>query len=82
MCPAITAEPVAPGRGLPVYQPATAMLAGTCGAPVAVTPSRTRRVLTPIAGITRPVGLGAATAAAVAPGTAAQWPAGIGTSGA
>ena len=33
MCPAITAAPVAPGRGLPVYQPATAAVDGTCRTP-------------------------------------------------
>ncbi len=33
MWPAITAAPVAPGRGLPVYQPATAVLDGTCSVP-------------------------------------------------
>ena len=29
MCPAITEEPTSPGRGLPVYQPATEVTVGT-----------------------------------------------------
>ncbi len=29
MCPAITEEPISPGRGLPVYQPATEVEVGT-----------------------------------------------------
>ena len=47
---------MAPGRGLPVYQPATAVLAGTCSAPEAVRPSLIRRVRTPIAGMSSAVG--------------------------
>src|SRR5580693_4646436 len=57
MCPAITAEPMAPGRALPVYQPATDVLGGTCSAPLAVSPRWTSVVLTPIDGMTRATGL-------------------------
>src|SRR5579875_3309101 len=52
----MTAAPASPGRGLPVYQPATAVLAGTCSAPAAVRPSRTSLVRTPMAGISRLTG--------------------------
>src|SRR5271165_6183633 len=75
----MTADPVAPGRGLPVYQPATAVLAGTCSEPDAVRPSLMSRVRTPIAGISRDRGV--ATGLGVAAGAAAQCPFGIGTSG-
>ena len=36
MWPTMTAEPIWPGRGLPVYQPATDVLVGTCSVPCAV----------------------------------------------
>ncbi len=38
MCPAITEEPIWPGRGLPVYQPATEVLDGTWSVPCLVMP--------------------------------------------
>src|ERR1700684_107778 len=76
MCPAITAEPMAPGRALPVYQPATDVLDGTCSAPPAVSPRWTSVVLTPIAGMTRATGL--ATRRTDGSGTGACLPTGIG----
>ena len=71
-------EPIAPGRGLNVYQPATAVLTGTCRAPADVTPSLIRLVLTPIDGMIRLAGL------ATFPlpdgfGTGARLPRGTGT---
>ncbi len=51
ICPAITAGPMAPGRELPVYQPATAVDGGTASAPAAVSPRWIRLVCTPMAGI-------------------------------
>src|ERR1700742_2155811 len=56
MCPAMTADPVAPGRGLPVYQPATAVDDGTCSAPSAVSPRWTMFVCTPIDGMVSDTG--------------------------
>src|SRR6266516_2274442 len=56
MCPAMTAEPIWPGGGLPVYQPATDVLAGTCMVPRAVRPSLIRRVWTPMTGMDRYTG--------------------------
>ena len=56
MWPTITAAPVAPGRELPVYQPATAALAGTCSAPAGVSPRRMSPVRTPIDGMTSVAG--------------------------
>lgn len=53
MCPAMIEEPMAPGRGLRVYQPATVVLTGTCRAPDDVTPSLISLVLTPIEGMIR-----------------------------
>ena len=47
---------MAPGRGLPVYQPATVVLPGTCRAPDLVIPSRISRVRTPIDGIVSETG--------------------------
>ena len=78
MCPAMTAPPGSPGRGLPVYQPATAVLPGTWSAPLAVSPSRISRVRTPMAGMYSRTGR--ATDRTVAGGTAAHWPAGTGAS--
>src|SRR5580692_9579880 len=52
----MTAAPVAPGRGLPVYQPATAVLAGTCSVPLELRPRCTRLVRTPMAGMVSDTG--------------------------
>ena len=62
MCPAMTEEPISPGRGLPVYQPATEVLDGTWSVPCRVMPSVIRLVCTPIAGMVRDTGAGAAAA--------------------
>src|SRR6478752_455852 len=56
MWPTMTAEPTWPGGGLPVYQPATDVLAGTCMVPRAVRPSLIRRVWTPMTGMDRYTG--------------------------
>src|SRR6266480_953671 len=50
-------EPMAPGRGLPVYQPATVVEAGTCIEPPAARPSVIRLVFTPISGMVSETGL-------------------------
>src|SRR2546429_9980578 len=50
------AEPMAPGRGLPVYQPATVVEDGTCIAPPAARPSVIRLVFTPISGMVSETG--------------------------
>ena len=50
------AEPTAPGRGLPVYQPATDVVDGTCSAPLAVRPSVISWVFTPISGMVSETG--------------------------
>ena len=51
MCPAMTAPPGSPGRGLPVYQPARNAVGGTCSSPDLVSPRWTSRVRTLIAGM-------------------------------
>lgn len=51
MCPAMIDAPIAPGAGLPVNQPATAALGGTCSDPWLVIPRRMSLVRTPIAGM-------------------------------
>ena len=51
MWPAMIEEPISPGRGLLVYQPATEVLRGTCSVPRPVMPSRISLVRTPMAGI-------------------------------
>src|ERR1700734_3768820 len=78
MCPAITEEPTSPGRGLPVYQPATEVTAGTCSVPLAVMPSLISLVCTPMAGMVRDTGAGAA-GAGEEPGAGAADPDGAGT---
>src|SRR6516164_7779193 len=50
-CPAMIAEPTMPGRGLPVYQPATAVLDGTWSVPSRLTPRWISLVRTPIDGM-------------------------------
>src|SRR6202167_5551707 len=52
----MTAAPSAPGRGLPVYQPATAVLAGTCSVPLELRPRCTSLVRTPMAGMVSETG--------------------------
>src|ERR1700691_4761390 len=52
----MTAAPTAPGRGLPVYQPATAVLAGTCSVPLELRPRGTSLVRTPVAGMVSETG--------------------------
>src|SRR5438067_11892157 len=44
-------EPTAPGLGLPVYQPATVVVDGTCIEPPRARPSVIRLVFTPISGM-------------------------------
>ena len=77
MCPAMTAEPTWPGRGLPVYQPATDVLAGTWSVPWAVRPSLIRRVWTPMTGMDRDTGR-ATLAGPMGRGGATTAPAGAG----
>src|SRR5882757_3446549 len=80
MCPAITEDPISPGRGLPVYQPATEVDVGTWRVPWAVMPSVTSLECTPMAGMVRDTGAGAARAAAGAgSGAGAADPDGAGT---
>src|SRR6185369_3543132 len=55
-CPAITAEPTVPGRGLPVYQPATVVLFGTWSVPLELTPRWISLVLIPSDGMLSQVG--------------------------
>ena len=56
MCPTMMAEPIAPGLGLPVYQPATEVEDGTCNAPLDVRPRVISGVLTPINGMVSKTG--------------------------
>src|SRR5450755_2496235 len=73
------AEPMAPGRGLRVYQPATVVVDGTWRPPPGATPSLIRRVRTPIAGMTSDTGRAtAAGGIAAVSGGAARRPAGAG----
>src|SRR3984957_12256178 len=71
-------EPMAPGRGLAVYQPATLVVVGTWSAPALVVPSLISLVLTPIAGMIRYNGSGADEPTA-GPGTGAIGPCGTAT---
>jgi len=57
--PAMTADPVAPGRGLPVYQPTTVVLLGTWSVPFRLRPRVTTGAFTPMAGMVSQTGLGA-----------------------
>src|ERR1700677_2399322 len=52
------ADPMAPGRGLPVYQPATAVsvIGGTCSEPSDARPSLISLVVTPISGMVSETG--------------------------
>src|SRR6516162_5356870 len=54
----MTADPVAPGRGLPVYQPTTVVLAGTWSVPFRLRPRVTIGAFTPMAGMVSQTGLG------------------------
>src|SRR6266702_1482502 len=58
MCPTMMDEPTAPGRGLPVYQPATVVEDGTCIEPPGARPRVIRLVFTPISGMVSEIGLG------------------------
>src|SRR5580658_2702160 len=51
------ADPIAPGRGLPVYQPTTVVVLGTCSVPFRLRPRLVIRALTPMAGMVRKTGL-------------------------
>ena len=62
--PAMTAAPTVPGRGLPVYQPATAVLDGTWSVPFPRRPRSTSEVRTPIAGMLSQTGRAACWAVA------------------
>ena len=77
MCPTMMDEPTAPGRGLPVYQPATVVEDGTCIEPPAARPSVIRLVFTPISGMVSETGLG--TWAAADGGGATIGPVGTGS---
>ena len=50
------AEPIAPGRGPPVYQPATAVVDGTCSVPLGLRPSVISLVSTPMTGMVSETG--------------------------
>src|SRR5579871_82752 len=57
-CPAMTADPVAPGAGLPVYQPATVVVLGTWRVPFRLRPRLMIGAFTPMAGMVSSTGLG------------------------
>src|SRR5215471_14907301 len=80
MCPAMIEEPISPGRGLLVYQPATEVLLGTCSVPCRVRPSRINLVRSPMAGIDSATGSGAVRVAGL--GSGAGGPDGVRPSGA
>src|SRR5260370_42639227 len=77
----MTDDPIAPGRGLPVYQPASDVVGGTCSMPPCVTPRSTSLVRTPMAGMIRLTGRGTSPAGEVGPGSALTGPAGTATAG-
>src|SRR5580692_7113335 len=58
MWPTMMDEPMAPGRGLPVYQPATETMfgGGTCNVPSEARPRVIRLVCTPISGMVSETG--------------------------
>src|SRR5580692_11411106 len=68
-CPAMTAAPTAPGRGPPVNQPATVVVAGTCSVPLVVMPRSMSEVLIPSAGTLSQVGLAGTAAVAIEAGS-------------
>src|SRR5215469_371078 len=53
------ADPMTPGRGLPVYQPTTVVLLGTWSVPFRLRPRVTIGAFTPMAGMVSQIGLGA-----------------------
>src|SRR5487761_1567440 len=67
--PALTAEPAGPGRGLPVYQPATVVVLGTWRVPLRLRPRLMMGAFTPMAGMVSQPGLGVGWPAASEPGT-------------
>src|ERR1700749_2527511 len=69
----MTAEPTAPGRGLWVYQPATAVVDGTCRLPLDCSPRWMSEVFTPIAGIVSETGSATCATADSPPGACAVW---------
>src|SRR5579859_1662963 len=52
----MTADPIAPGRGLPVYQPATVVVPGTWSVPFRCRPRWRSEVFTPMAGMVSDTG--------------------------
>src|ERR1039458_3226589 len=80
MWPPMTDEPIAPGRGLPAYQPATTVLAGACRVPAAASPRWISPAETPIAGITSRVGAATGGPPTVCSGAGACGPVGGRTS--
>src|SRR6266480_2886054 len=81
MWPAMIEEPISPGRGLLVYQPATEGLLGICSVPRWVMPSRISLVCTPMAGIHSATGGGGAVMVEVL-GSGAGAPGGVRPAGA
>ena len=79
MCPTMMDEPMAPGRGLPVYQPATeiSFKGGTCSSPSEARPRVIRLVCTPISGMVSETGAATGLGAADC-GTATIGPVGAG----
>ncbi len=73
----MTADPIEPGRGLPVYQPATDVVGGTWSAPLLVSPRWTSALVTPMDGMTSETG--SATWAAPCAGAASIGPVGAGS---
>src|ERR1700722_9274554 len=61
--PAMTADPVAPGDGLPVYQPTTVVLLGTWSVPLGFRPRVVTGARIPMAGMVSSTGLGTGWAA-------------------
>src|SRR5690349_6301960 len=79
MCPAMIADPMDPGRGLLVYQPATSVLDGTWSSLSLVRPRWMSRVCTPMTGMISVTGR--ATWSLAGLGTGAPLPVGMATNG-
>src|SRR5262245_25800693 len=79
MCPAMIADPMDPGRGLLVYQPATSVLDGTWSSWFLVRPRWRSRLFTPMTGMISVTGR--ATWSLAGWGTGAPWPVGMATNG-